>query len=225
MCLITSLLAVFLACLQQRTLGPAAESSAARAWLSNGVRYTNARAESSLQSSIVAHMILNAPFEIVSMAITLFMVGLGLYLGLGMTAGVNLSTGANDNRGVLISFVIPTFFILVMFGWMMGMKDLEEASYNLHSNFSGDGNAADLSSEGVSNSLRSGSAFATDAEDPAQLRRLRGSKSGQFSAGGGSSEGLRQALRDAAAAQRQCARANDEVARQYERFMDGHFSY
>jgi hypothetical protein len=31
MSLITSLLAVFFACLQQRTLGPAAESSAARA--------------------------------------------------------------------------------------------------------------------------------------------------------------------------------------------------
>lgn len=102
----------------------------------------------------------------------------------------------------------------------MGMKDLEEASYNLHN----DGNAADLSSEGVSNGLRSGSAFATDVEDPARLRRLRSSKSGQFSAGDGSGEGLRQALRDAAAAQRQCARANDEVARQYERFMD-HFSY
>ena len=166
-------------------------------------------------------MILNAPFEITSMAITLFMVGLGLYLGLGMTAGVNLSTGTNDNRGVLIAFVIPTIFVLVMFGWMMGMKDLEEASYNLHS----DGNAADLRSEGVSNNLRSGSAFATDVEDPAKLRRLRSSKSGQFSAGDGSGEELRQALRDAAAAQRQCARANDEVARQYERFMDGHFSY
>ena len=40
-------------------------------------------------------MILNAPFEIVSISITLFVVGLGLYLGLGMTVGVNLSTGAN----------------------------------------------------------------------------------------------------------------------------------
>lgn len=55
-------------------------------------------------------MILNAPFEIVSMAITLFMVGLGLYLGLGMTAGVNLSTGTNDNRGVPIAFCHSNHF-------------------------------------------------------------------------------------------------------------------
>ena len=170
-------------------------------------------------------MILNAPFEIVSISITLFVVGLGLYLGLGMTVGVNLSTGANDNRGVLIAFIVSTFFVLVMFGQLMGTKDLEETSYNPHSNFSGDGNAAGLSNEGVSNSSRSGSAFATDVENPAQLRRFGSSKSGQFNVGDSGGDRLRQALRDAAAAQRQCARTNDEVARQYERFLDSHYSY
>ena len=170
-------------------------------------------------------MILNAPFEIVSISITLFVVGLGLYLGLGMTVGVNLSTGANDNRGVLIAFVVSTFFVLVMFGQLMGTKDLEETRYNPHSNFSGDGNAAGLSNEGVSNSSRSGSAFATDVENPAQLRRFGSSKSGQFNVGDSGGDRLRQALRDAAAAQRQCARTNDEVARQYERFLDSHYSY
>ncbi|KAF2467371.1 uncharacterized protein BDR25DRAFT_183327, partial [Lindgomyces ingoldianus] len=125
MSLILSLLAVFFSGLQQSSFGRASEPKDLRLWLSSGVRWDEANMKGELQSSMVAHMILQAPFEIVVMSITLFVVGFGVYLGSSWKAGLKLNEGSQGNRAVLIAFVVPTVFVLLMYGHMMGLKDRE----------------------------------------------------------------------------------------------------
>lgn len=213
MSLIMSILSVFFACLQQRTFGLASEPSAVREWLWNGIRYESSQGPSRLQSSMVAHMILSAPFEIISMALTLFMIGLGLYLGLCMTANLPLDTGGHGNRAVLLAFTIPTFFVLLMFGQLMGTKDLEEANTKRC--------AGILENDEIKFSLeeriaRNHSASDTDVRSPPQPADRGRNGSGNNSDVKSNADGLERALQEAAAAHRQCARADDEVARQFE---------
>jgi len=125
--LVLSMLAVFFTCLQQRTYGFVEDIPRMRAWLSNGAWYENTEGELKLRSSILSHQFLQAPFELLSIAITLYLVGVGVYLGSALHNGVALSTGgvAEGNRGRLIAFIISTSFVLSLFGQLLGGKDIE----------------------------------------------------------------------------------------------------
>lgn len=130
--LMLSLLAVYFTLVQQRDL-TTLTAEHIRLWLWNG----NLRAASSpssdteptvRESSVTSSIILEAPLEILSIAIALFLAGLVAYLSLIMTAKVTLGPGSSwGNMGVLITFVVCTTFPLLMFGQALGQKDTEMA--------------------------------------------------------------------------------------------------
>ena len=124
--MIISLLATFFACLQQRTYGFIEEPGAIRAWLSNGVRYQNSEGREALQASIVSHNLLQAPFELLCISITTFVLGFATHLGSAMVEKVPLGVEESiGNRGVLIAFCIGTAFALGLLGQVLGGKDVE----------------------------------------------------------------------------------------------------
>jgi hypothetical protein len=129
-----SILAIFFTCLQQRTLGFIQRPSELKAWLSNGILYKNASGKRVFQSSMVTHQLLQAPFEVLGIAITLFMVALGMYFGSAYTRNLALNSHGGEgagvaNRGVLGAFVAGTAFATLMFGQLLGGKDREMVKY------------------------------------------------------------------------------------------------
>ena len=99
----------------------------------------------------------------------------------------------------------------MMFGHIMGLKDREAVKvFAQIDDFVGPNDT--LSHSSASNSI----AEVKDAEH--QKARTRGSNY-DFNAVNGSGDGLKQALQEAILSHRQCARANEEVARQYERLL------
>lgn len=129
--LIMALLASFFTCLQQRTYGFLEDSATARAWLMNGVRYTNAEGKEVFQSSTVSHQLLQVPFELLCISITTFIGGIGVYLGCALTEGLQLGGEESSNignRGVLITFLMSLAFALGLLGQLLGLKDMEYIS-------------------------------------------------------------------------------------------------
>lgn len=97
-------------------------------WLSNGVRYKNENDNSVWQSSFVAHSLLNVPYEMVAVAIALFIAGLGVYLGSAWARklGISVLDGESvGNSGVAIAFIVGTMFGCLLFGFLVGQKDIE----------------------------------------------------------------------------------------------------
>lgn len=128
--MIISLLATFFACLQQRTYGFIEEPGAIRAWLSNGIRYQNAEGREALQASIVSHNLLQAPFELLCISITTFIMGFAVHLGSAYVEKVPLGVEESiGNRGVLIAFCIGTAFALGLLGQVLGGKDVERNKF------------------------------------------------------------------------------------------------
>jgi hypothetical protein len=203
MSLVLSILAVFFSGLQQSSFGRANDAKDLRRWLTGGVRWNEDNTKTELQSSMVAHMILQAPFEIVTMSITLFVVGLGVYLGSSWKEGLPLNTGSNGNRAVLIAFVIPTVFVLLMYGHMMGLKDRELER------------ADELSDIQVTKRVpKIEGDLAEDLEAGDQQK-----ENGVSLVDGAGLKELAFALKETAEAHRKCARADEEIARQYERLV------
>jgi ABC-type multidrug transport system fused ATPase/permease subunit len=208
MSLMLSYLSVFFSGLQQSSFGRAAEPTDLRLWLSSGVRWDEKKKKAELESSMVAHMILQAPFEIVVMSITLFVIGFGVYLGSAWAAGVKMDTGSQGNRAVLIAFIIPTVFVLLMYGHMMGLKDRELVKSKQRED-------AEIISVDVK----------LDHNLAETLRTQVGvGLNGLESLGNRASmkEGLDElasALREAAEARRKSANADEEVARLYETLL------
>jgi hypothetical protein len=161
------------------------------------------------QSSMVAHMILQAPFEIVVMSITLFVVGLGTYLGSCWKVNLELSTGGEGNRAVLIAFIVPTVFVLLMYGHMMGIKDRELAK-------TGSSDSTHTMDEHPK--LQASSSRDIEAATQPVITNKPCVK-GTFTRSLQLAE-LQFALKEAAEAHRRCANANIEVARQYERLLE-----
>lgn len=97
-------------------------------WLSNGVRYKNEYGNNAWQSSFVAQGLLNVPFEMVAISITLFIAGLGVYLGSAWTRKLGLSVFNGEsvgNSGVAVAFIAGTVFGCLLFGFLVGQKDAE----------------------------------------------------------------------------------------------------
>ncbi|KAF2108806.1 hypothetical protein BDV96DRAFT_503734 [Lophiotrema nucula] len=211
MSLILSLMSVFFSGLQQSSFGRASEARDLRLWLASGGFWNDKTLKTELRSSMVAHMILQAPFEIVVMSITLFVVGLGTYLGSSWKLDLPLTTGKDGNRAVLIAFIIPTVFVLLMYGHMMGLKDRELVK-------AADVCDAQMMAEQMKSKVSSSGdveAIAHQEVDNAILAKSTGVVVSELSS-------LREALQAAADAQRKCAQANEEVARQYERLLRVH---
>ncbi|KAF2810356.1 uncharacterized protein BDZ99DRAFT_520427 [Mytilinidion resinicola] len=124
---IISLLAVYFTCLQYRTYGFMESPSAIRLWLSNGICYTNSEKDRVIQSSMLSHQLLQVPFELLSIAITLFIVGFGVCLGSAMSENIDLASGPTriGDLAVFITVMIATVFALTLFGQLLGGKDIE----------------------------------------------------------------------------------------------------
>lgn len=198
MSLILSLLSVFFSGLQQSSFGRALETKDIRKWLTSGARWDPVKLRTHFESSAVAHMILQAPFEIVVMSIMLFIIGMGTCLGSSWHKDLPLATGSYSNRAILIAFIIPTIFVLLMYGHMMGLKDRENLKM-LDFN--------ELRLAGAKAKLKDGSPIVNEAN----LRNLEGAAREM--------QGLRSALKEAAEARRRSARADEEVASRYERLL------
>lgn len=123
--LILGLLAVFFTCVQQREPGRYKGPEEIRAWLS----VEEVQAGSDRQSSIVGHQLLQAPFEMLGVSVTMFIAGLGVYEGSAFTRKVGLNTlngVAVSNVGVLAPFVVGTLFGWSVLGFLNGRKEMED---------------------------------------------------------------------------------------------------
>lgn len=130
--LMLSLMAVYFALIQQRALAMPSTAEAMRLWLWKGRKRTvstiGAHGESRTirESSLASNIVIQAPFELLSISITLFLGGLAAYLGLAMVQNVNLGTGPwPGNAATFIFFLVCTVFALAMFGQSLGDKDRE----------------------------------------------------------------------------------------------------
>lgn len=111
------MLTVFFTLVQQREISTPTSPDMLRMWLWNG----NVRAAPShhvsgtpidrpgkpiRESSLTAHYVITAPFEILRIAISVFLAAVVAYLVLVWRANINLGTGPQwGNRGLLIAFV------------------------------------------------------------------------------------------------------------------------
>ena len=68
---------------------------------------------------------LQASFELLAIAIALFLGALGFYLGLAYTSRIDLSKGWDSNLACLVAFVTTAVFSLAFFGQSLGQKDRE----------------------------------------------------------------------------------------------------
>jgi hypothetical protein len=213
--LVTSLLAVFFTCLQQRSYGFLEGSTALRVWLSNGTQYTNAEGSPTFRSSIVSHQLLQAPFELLSISITLFLLGIGFYLVSAMTENLKLSSGSVyiGNRGVLIAFVIGTLFGLGLFGQLLGGKDIEseKCRQNAEMFLKQAGSVDQENHFGWTPNQR------REAEKASYSRTREGVRTSPGDFDRSNMGGLSRALQKAAAAHRDYAKAEADLASQYER--------
>ncbi|KAK6438773.1 hypothetical protein LTR95_005021 [Oleoguttula sp. CCFEE 5521] len=126
--LMLSLLSVYFTILQQRVLNNQ-DAHALRLWLWDGTIYTLPIDPERVlrRSSLSSNILLQSPFELLSISIALFLGALGFYLGLAYASKVRLSKGSDSNIAVLIAFVAATFFALAVFGQSLGQKDREMA--------------------------------------------------------------------------------------------------
>ncbi|KAF2178739.1 hypothetical protein K469DRAFT_675265 [Zopfia rhizophila CBS 207.26] len=126
--MVISIIAIFFIMVQHRELGFIYKPMELRRWLSNGKKYRNANGEWVFQSSINVHQLLNVPYEMIAISITLFVAGLGTYLGSAWARNLPMSTSngiAIGNAGVLAFFLAGTTFSCALFGFLIGSKDME----------------------------------------------------------------------------------------------------
>jgi hypothetical protein len=122
--LILGLLSIFFTCVQQRELGRYGRPKEIRAWLSSKKEQGD-----KVQSSIIAHQLLQAPFEMLGVSVTMFVAGLGIYEGSAFTRKVGLNTTNGvpvSNLGVLVPFVVGTVFGWSVLGFLTGRKEAED---------------------------------------------------------------------------------------------------
>ena len=134
---INDLLTVFFTLVQQRELSTPTSGSLLRMWLWNGNMRMPPSAYMSgtpvdrpgkpvKESSMTAHYIITAPFELLRIAISVFLAAVVAYLILVWQNNITLGTGPQwGNRGLLIAFIVCTVFPLLMFGQSLGQKDKE----------------------------------------------------------------------------------------------------
>lgn len=205
--LVMSFLGTYNACVQQRSLVLATEPDAVRAWLSMGCKHRDEKGNARLRSSLIAQIIIAAPFEFVSIAVVLLLLGLGVYLGSAMTKQLGLSPGTGSDKAILITFIVVVLFPMLVFAQALGGKDLEEIKsqesrtpYPVENLETPPETDEKLPDEEIALSLV-GPEHGRTARRPAKRD---------------DDMELTQALRDASAAHRECARVNEKLALYYD---------
>lgn len=128
--LMLSLMAVYLALVQQRQLALLTSADTFRVWHWNGrqrpVDSAGAGGCMVKESSLAANMVLQAPFELLGIGIPLFLGILAAYSALAWTAKISYGSGTWPGIGaVFVFFVECTISTLAMFGHCLGKKDRE----------------------------------------------------------------------------------------------------
>jgi hypothetical protein len=137
--LLLALLSVYFTLLQQREL-LAMNTDTLRIWLWDGNKTSDNEGTPNeptgnetpstrpkRNSSLAANIILQAPFELLAISITLSLAALGFYLGLLYATKIRVSKGWDSNLAVMAAFVATAVFSLGVFGQALGQKDREMA--------------------------------------------------------------------------------------------------
>jgi hypothetical protein len=122
-----SLLATFFTLIQQREVGIIRNARAFRRWLSNGILYHNAQERLVRQSSLASLTLIEAPYELISLAVANFVAGMAAYMW--ETWKDRLETQKErglEGVAIVVYFAIATGFAFMMFPVLLGSKDLEE---------------------------------------------------------------------------------------------------
>lgn len=124
--LLLSLLSVYFTLLQQREL-VSMDTKTLRVWLWDGTFGTppGSNGRPMWRSSLSSNIMLQAPFELLAIAIALFLAALGFYLGLAYASRIDLSKGWDSNLACMVAFVTTAVFSLAFFGQSLGQKDRE----------------------------------------------------------------------------------------------------
>ncbi|EDU44299.1 hypothetical protein PtrSN002B_007055 [Pyrenophora tritici-repentis] len=122
-----SLLATFFTCIQQRELGVVYKASSFRMWLSNGIRYTNSSNQVVLQSSLASLTLMEAPYELISLAVANFVAGMAAYMWDIYKQRLELQkeSGWAQSVAIVVYFAFGTGFAFAMFPVLLGSKDRE----------------------------------------------------------------------------------------------------
>lgn len=124
--LLLSLLSVYFTLLQQREL-VCMDTKTLRVWLWDGTLATppGSNGRPVWRSSLSSNIMLQASFELLAIAIALFLGALGFYLGLAYASRIDLSKGWDSNLACLVAFITTAVFSLAFFGQSLGQKDRE----------------------------------------------------------------------------------------------------
>lgn len=135
--LVVAILVMFLGCLQQQTYGFLEHPQTIRAWLSNGVLYSNAAGETILQSSGLSNQLLRIPFELLCLCITTYLISIGIFICFALTNHVNQSSDNIfvSNHVALIAFGMLFSLALVILGLLLGGKEIEKQKLEKSSDF------------------------------------------------------------------------------------------
>ncbi|KAJ8114296.1 hypothetical protein OPT61_g3791 [Boeremia exigua] len=125
-----SMLATFFTCIQQREFSAARDAKSLRAWLSNGTKYLDHKNSVVYQSSLAAHYLLEAPYEILTLSVAVFMGAIVAYLGSAWVRRIGLGNDQNNGRklediAVISTFSIATIVAILVFNMLIGSKKLE----------------------------------------------------------------------------------------------------
>ncbi|CAN9113478.1 unnamed protein product [Alternaria alternata] len=125
-----SLLATFFTLIQQREVGVIRDARSFRRWLSNGVQYYNARERLVWQSSLTSLTLVEAPYELISLAVASFVAGMSAYVWDVWKDGLKAQKEQGlDGVAVVVYFAVATGFAFTMFPVLLGLKDREESVY------------------------------------------------------------------------------------------------
>ncbi|KAL1800521.1 hypothetical protein ACET3X_000863 [Alternaria dauci] len=125
-----SLLATFFTLIQQRELGVIRDARTFRRWLSNGIQYYNARERLVWQSSLTSLTLVEAPYELMSLAVASFVAGMSAYVWEVWKDRLEAQKEQGlDGVAVVVYFAVATGFTFTMFPVLLGLKDREESVY------------------------------------------------------------------------------------------------
>ncbi|KAK0514583.1 hypothetical protein JMJ35_003200 [Cladonia borealis] len=122
--LISGCLSVYYACVLQRIVGKLYRPSHIRNWLRlpppSGKGETDDR-----KASLMAILIISAPFTMVKVSIFSFLIGLTIYQGYTWTRALDSSAGIGASRDIFITLVVGLGFCIIFFIIAFAAKDIE----------------------------------------------------------------------------------------------------
>lgn len=121
---ISGCLSVYYACVLQRAIGKLYRPSHIRDWLRlpppSGDGETDVR-----RASLMAVLIVSAPFTMVKVSIFSFLIGLTIYQGYIWTRALDSAAGIGASRDVFITLVVGLGFCVIYFEIAFAAKDIE----------------------------------------------------------------------------------------------------